>query len=610
MKTLSEKELPVDSAGLLRAALDCEDGLQLARMARRWQKLESKEGRKGVFRMAFICGGSAETYLPQLRLMSAARGHLFEPMIGTFSGFSEDILDSTSKLYEFKPDMVLIHPTPLDCKSPLFPLMDHKDFHEHAKAEAERFLHLCSTLHQRAGCEVILTNFEFPWEDPLVGLPPGELTHTAYIRKVNELLAVRKPPFVHLLDVAALAYSMGGDHWHDSRLWYHAKQPCSFDGITLFAKKFAGMVAAIRGSGTKCLVLDLDNTLWGGEVGEDGMEGIRLGEGSAEGEAFKTFQTYLLGLKKRGILLAICSKNDERIAQEAFAKHPEMVLKPSDISCFVANWESKADNCLHIARQLNILPNSLALVDDHPAEREIVRQFVPEVRVLEMPEDPSFFSKTIEKAFLFETPHFTPEDLKRSEYYQIETKRREFEQKVTDFDSYLSSLEMIATVSSYELCDVARISQLFNKSNQFNLCTRRYTEEQIRKLIGNPEIVSVQIRLQDRFGDHGLISMAHAVQIGKKLLRLENWVMSCRVLKRGVEHLMCNLIVSEAKQRGMESVEFDYYPTSKNVLVKDLYQQLGLQKAFNLDSGGSRWRIDIFNYKPFSVHIRMDSLFT
>jgi len=607
MKTSLEKELPVDSAGLLREALDCEDGLQLARIARRWLKLEDGGKREGTFKMAFICGGSAETYLPQLRLMSAARGHPFMPMIGTFSGFSEDILDPSSELYAFKPDMVLLHPTPLDCVPPPLPSRDQKEFLRQAEAEAGRFLHLCEILHERAQCEVILTNFEHPWEDPLAGLPPGELTHSAFVSRVNDLLAASKPSFVHLLDVASLASAYGRDRWHDSRLWHHAKQPCSLDGMVYFARKFAGLVAAIRGSGTKCVVLDLDNTLWGGEAGEDGVEGIRLGEGSAEGEAFKAFQAYLLGLKKRGILLAVCSKNDERVMREVFASHPEMVLKPEDLSCFMVNWESKADNCLEIARNLNLLPQALAFIDDNPAEREIVRQFVPELRVVEMPDDPSLFPATLERAFLFESVGLTDEDLKRADYYHAENRRREHGEKVTDFHSYLTSLVMVAEAVPYQACDAARISQLFNKSNQFNLCTRRYTEKEIRDTIENPDVLSVQVRLADRFGDHGLISMAHAVPVGNATARLENWVMSCRVLKRGVEQLLCNLLVSEAQRRGLEQIEFDFYPTAKNGLVKDLYAQLGFQKSMDLDQGGSRWLVKTSSYVPFPLHIRVNS---
>ncbi len=238
MKMAVEKELPSDSAGLLKAALDCDDGLQLAQMARRWQKLEKKNQKTTAFKMAFVCGGSAETYLPQLRFMSAARGHSFEPFIGTFSGFSEDILDPLSKLYTFKPNMVLIHPTPLDCLLPKLPSKDRVNFNQQAESEARRFLDLCNTLHERTNCEIVLTNFELPWEDPFAGLPPGELTQTNFIQQVNAFLVLHKPPFVHLLDVTALAYSMGRDHWHDSRLWHHAKQPFSLDAIVLFARKF------------------------------------------------------------------------------------------------------------------------------------------------------------------------------------------------------------------------------------------------------------------------------------------------------------------------------------------------------------------------------------
>lgn len=588
---------PALRSDLLQRARQCESGLELAQLARKWSKIPPPD-----IHLKILSEGTAETFVPQLRLMSASRGHDFAYQIGTFNGITQDILDPDSVLYQSRTDLALIHVLPERLKCPSL-AESSKDFIEAARKQAESLLNLCKIFHDRTGAQVILTNYEQPWIDAFAGLPASSNKASAYVRKINEFLGALTPSFVHLLDVYSLSSSFGRDRWHDPRMWHHAKQPMSFDAILVFARKFAGLMSAIRGTSSKCLVLDLDNTLWGGVVGEEGVESIRLGEGSAEGEAYRSFQHYLKGLKERGVMLAICSKNDPDNAKKPFQEHTEMVLKLEDICCFIANWESKADNCLRIARELNILPDALVFLDDEKAEREIVRQFAPRVKVLDLPADPSLFPRMIESQFLFESIQLTAEDLARTSYYQTEKQRKDLEETATDLNSFLQSLNMQADICPYQTADISRISQLFNKSNQFNLCTVRYSEKEIRDLIEDGDVISFQIRLTDKFGEYGLVSMAHAKPVNEETVRLANWIMSCRVLKRGVEHLMCNHLIAAARSRGFKRFEFDYRPSSKNSIVQNLYKNLGFKLGEKLDENGERWFVQIDSYQPFPIHI-------
>lgn len=577
----------------------------MALLGRRWAKLA--DGVEPSLRVAILGSGSAETILPQLRVACAARGHDFTAHLGTFDALAQEALDRNGALYRFRPQITLVQQLPSSLATPP-PLATQAEVERLADGEAKRLLYLCGALHEGGAGEVVLCNFEPPWDDPRRGLPSGSASLSSLVAALNARLAKEAPRFVHLLDVAALAAAFGQDRWHDARLWHHAKQPMSPDGAAFFARKFAGIVAALRGTSSKCLVLDLDNTLWGGVVAEEGLEGIRLGEGSAEGEAYRAFQRYLLGLKERGVLLAACSKNDEANARRPFLEHPETILKLDDFCCFVANWESKADNCLRIARELNLLPEALVFLDDEPAEREIVRRYAPQVKVLEAPADPSLFPRAVERSFFFEAVSLTGEDLQRASSYHAESERRKLETSVTNVEEFLRSLEMKAVATPYRAADVARIAQLFSRSNQFNLCTRRFTEQEVQTILEDLSVVSLQVRLRDRLGDYGLIALAHLRPAGKGVLRLENWVMSCRVLKRGVEELTADLLLTAAAQKGAQRVEFDYLPSPKNGLVADLYARLGFEKVADLDGGGQRWTVRVANHRPKPTFISTEAV--
>jgi FkbH-like protein len=369
------------------------------------------------------------------------------------------------------------------------------------------------------------------------------------------------------------------------------------------ARELAHLVVSLRRGPKKVLVLDLDNTLWGGVIGDDGLNGIEIGDTSPRGEAFKAFQHYALSLTERGVLLAACSKNDEGIAREAFEKHPEMVLRSHHFAAFKANWNPKSDNLVAIAEELNLGLDSFVFVDDNPAEIEIVRQFCPQVTTILLGPDPSSYVATLQDARLFEPTQLTKEDALRVEQYRVEADRRALLATSTDMESYLVSLEMVGRVNRLDDADLPRATQLINKSNQFNLTTIRRSEAEVRALAASARHGCFTVRLEDRFGDHGLISVLLTEAKGEDLV-VDTWVMSCRVLKRGVEDVVVNEIASIAREKGCRRIVGTYLPTAKNGMVRGLYPQMGfslLEEApdrysFSLDVG-------TFTERPHHIRI-------
>jgi FkbH-like protein len=411
------------------------------------------------------------------------------------------------------------------------------------------------------------------------------------------------PPFVHLNDVAALVERRGLDRYFDIRLWHEAKQPVAPDAIPELARNTAAIVGAILGRSRKCLVVDLDNTLWGGVVGDLGVDGIVLGEGSGVGEAFKAFQIHLKAMKDRGVLLAVSSKNDERLALKPFAEHPEMVLKRDDFVAFRANWDPKSDNLREIARELNIGLDALVFADDNPAEREEVRQALPQVVVPELSADPADYPMIIDATRCFEVSSVTEEDRRRSGMYRLQSQRGELLNTTRNLAEFLASLDMRAVIRPFEPVSFARITQLVNKTNQFNLTTRRLTGAQVEALASDPACLTRTVRLEDRFGDHGLVSVLFG-RIEAATLTLDGWLMSCRVLNRGVEQLVLNDVVSAARQLAVTQVVGSYIPTDRNGLVKHLYRDLGFA-AVDDREGTTTWRLDLQHFTPLQTFVTL-----
>jgi FkbH-like protein len=355
----------------------------------------------------------------------------------------------------------------------------------------------------------------------------------------------------------------------------------------------------MKGKSRKCLILDLDNTLWGGGViGDDGLAGIRLGQGDAVGEAFIDVQRMVLALRQRGIVLAVCSKNDPDTARLPFRHHPEMLIKETDIAVFVANWQPKSDNIRAIAEALNLGLDALVLLDDNPVERAEVRRALPLVAVPEIPDDPAFYPSAIFDAGYFETVQLTSDDLQRAEQYRTNVQRAQSYADAGDLETFLTSLDMVAELSSFRSEDLERVTQLINKTNQFNLTTRRHDASTVWRFSQPGEHFTMQVRLRDRFGDNGIISVLIVDRVDGEW-EIDTWVMSCRVFNRRIEHMIMNQLVLLASARGIERLTGRYLPTERNAVVKDLYAEMGFEAA---DHEGV-WRLDIASYQPHSAPI-------
>jgi FkbH-like protein len=448
-----------------------------------------------------------------------------------------------------------------------------------------------------------------PPSDPLFGNFDARIPGSprAMIEKFNTRLlreVARQNDLV--LDAAFLAAQVGLKTWNDARSWHKAKLPASLDATPLYADYICRLLGAARGKSRKCLVLDLDNTLWGGVIGDDGIDGIAIGQNSAVGEAHVALQRFLLDLRRRGVILAVCSKNEDATARIPFRHHPEMVLKEDHFAVFVANWSDKANNLREIAATLNIGTDSLVFLDDNPVERAQVRQILPEVAVPELTSDPADYIGLLANAGYFEAIGLSEEDLARADFYQANAERISL-QKVGNLEEYLRSLHMVATISPFDAVGRVRIAQLINKSNQFNLTTRRYSESDIEAFENDPAKYCLQIRLADRFGDNGMISVV-IFDIAPQEWSCDTWLMSCRVLGRRVEELVLATVAQAAKSAGARRLTGIYIPTKKNMLVTDHFAKLGFTKMSDLPDGGTSWTLDLENY--ISPELPMQTIFT
>ncbi len=558
-----------------------------------------------VLRIA-ILGGATTDFLEQpLRLELETLGLGCTLHSSNYNTYVPEMLDAASDSAAFRPDLAVFLTTPYNIAD--WPAVG--DSQDSVQALVDRvcdhWLDLCQSFHAHTNCEIILNNqhllparvtgnlgSQLPWDQ------------NNYLRRINAALGLRAPAYVHILDIDTLSSIHGVSKWFDPRFWHHSKQPVSFDCIVPLVRNLASIIGALYGRTAKCLVLDLDNTLWGGVVGDDGVEGLRIGEGDAEGEAFKAFQEYLLQLKRRGLLLAVCSKNEPENALAPFAQLPDMVLRRDDFVVFRANWDPKSEGLVEIAKQLNIGLDALVFVDDNPAERALVRQVLPEVKVVELSADPAEFPQLLDQSGWLELASLTDEDREKTEQYRRNMQRSEMQVQHSDYDSYLESLDQKAIIGEFAPQQLDRITQLINKTNQFNLTTQRLNRSEVEALMEDPDTLTACVRLADRFGDNGLIS----VLVGHReeaVLHVDLWLMSCRVFKRGVEYMLANHLFEKAFEMGVKSVIGTYRPTEKNRIVANLYADLGFEKCAAGEDGTSRWQLELKDYRPVPVSISL-----
>ncbi len=487
------------------------------------------------------------------------------------------VMDEHSELYAFMPDAVLLQM----CTQKLYesfcetPLQNRSSF-------AETVFARIRGVWQRLGPRITILQCNFPLLDDGVFGQFGNKTADSFLfqqRKLNCLLmeGCQEHKNVYIIDLDSLQTQLGQEAFSDAKLYYIAKMPICVDALPEVAKRVVDMIQVLRGSFKKCVVLDLDNTLWGGVIGDDGLSGIQIGE-LGTGHAFSDFQAWLKELKNRGILLTVCSKNNEPAAKEPFEKHPEMVLRLDDFSMFVANWEDKASNIRMIQQTLNIGMDSLVFLDDNPFERNLVRSMIPEITVPELPEDPAMYLQYLRQLGLFEVASYSAEDSKRTDQYRKQADRAVFEASFQSYEDYLAGLEMKAVAAPFDAFHYPRIAQLTQRSNQFNLRTVRYTEGEIAELAQDDSHICLYFTLKDKFGDHGLISVVVLDKQPQETLFISEWLMSCRVLKRGMEEFIVNKILQTAADQGFRKVVGEYLPTPKNAMVKDLYERMGFTR--------------------------------
>ena len=422
----------------------------------------------------------------------------------------------------------------------------------------------------------------------------------------NRMLALQARQNSHLvLDVNALANMVGHSAWSAGRYWYAAKYPFATSLIPLYADNVMRILAAQMGRSRRVLVLDLDNTMWGGIVGDDGIEGLALGSGSALGEAHSALQRMALSLKQRGIILCISSKNDETIALDAFRHHPEMILKEDDIVAFRVNWDDKAANIKAISDAIDLGLDSFVFLDDNPAERKRVRDALPSVAVPELPEDPSEWLTVLQAAGYFEQTSLSKEDRQRAGFYKANALRAAQLERIGNHDDYLRSLGMTLSIAPFDDSGRKRIAQLISKSNQFNLTTRRYSEAEIAGLQSRPDAITIQARLDDIFGDNGMISVVICRQTGQRL-EVDTWIMSCRVLGRRVEEVILQYVVGQAQLRGITEIIGRYIPTARNALVRDHFAKLGFSLIDEQPGGETTWRLAVDGYGDKELPLKVD----
>ena len=552
---------------------------------------ESISARRSV-RVA-LTGSFTTTQLAQaLKLAAACVGIWIEMYESPYGQYEQELIDGKSPLYAFAPDIVVLAVQERDLRLPQYSGSPE----EEVAREVGRWERLWETVAKHSKARLIQYNFALPAEFPMghLGMKlSGSMCMMT--RAVNARIGERAGNGVSIVDCEQLSAVFGKQRWSDPRYWHLAKQAVAFDALPLLSRHTAAVISATLGLTRKCLVLDLDNTLWGGVIGEDGLAGIRLGDG-VDGEAFVAFQEYILKLKNKGVILAVCSKNNEADAKEPFEKHPEMRLKLEDIAVFVANWEPKPDNLRLIAQALDLGLDSMVFVDDNPVECAAIRQLVPEVDVIALPSNPAYFSRVVSDYLLFEASSFTVEDGKRTDQYRSRAQIMELKASAGSLEEFYRSLCMKAVVQPFDDFHLPRITQLIGKTNQFNMTTRRHGMAQLQAFVKDVNCVDFCLRLKDRFADHGLVSLMIALRHADTL-EIDTWLMSCRVLGRTVEATMLEYLFQRALEVGCTSVKGVFIPTAKNSMAKDVYAKYGFTLVEE-NGGSSVWNYDLTRKPP------------
>ncbi|OFX67888.1 MAG: hypothetical protein A2X12_07325 [Bacteroidetes bacterium GWE2_29_8] len=549
-------------------------------------------------KIAILGDSATQMYAQAIKGYGYELGINFEIFEADYDQIELQTYNSQSELYEFNPEYVIIfyctnkiqkkfgesHLT----KKPLF-----------AKEFTNKIENIYQTITTQIKCKILLFNFA-EIDDAVFGNFSNK-TNFSFIyqlRMINfELMNLaQKFKNLFIIDINKLQATYGLNFITNNKIYINTNLFFSIDFLPIIAKNSIDIIQSINGKFKKCIILDLDNTLWGGIIGDDGIENIEIGD-LGIGKAFSELQLWIKQLKERGIIIAVCSKNDENIAKEPFEKHPDMILRLDDIAVFVANWNNKADNIRYIQQILNIGFDSMVFLDDNPFERNIVRTNINDISIPELPEDPAEYLNYLRTLNLFETASFTEADEQRTMQYQEEAKRNIEQQQFTNEADFLKSLNMIATVEMFNSFNTPRVSQLTQRSNQFNLRTIRYTEQEIQEIAKNKDYITLALSLKDKYGDYGLICLIIMKKQQNNTLFIDTWIMSCRVLKREMEQFTLNQIVEIAKQNGYSKIIGEYISTPKNSMVANHYLNLGFEQVNN------QWQLEISKYAERNCYI-------
>jgi FkbH-like protein len=540
-----------------------------------------------------VLGDTATQFLTiALRGLGFDYGYNFDIWEADYNQIERQVFDLNSDLHVFKPDFVIVFKS------------SHKLLGKYNKTNPEQYLSFGSNelkaleniytfLFEKLNTKVIFYNFN-EIDDAVFGSFSNKIESSFLfqLRKLNyELMTISsKYQNLFLCDLSSIQNSVGKANVFQPSVYVNSDMVLSIDVLPKVATKTLDIISAIYGKFRKCIILDLDNTIWGGTIGDDGIENIQIGN-LGIGKAFTEFQYWIKKLINRGVIVAVCSKNTKSIAIEPFEKHPDMVLQLKDIAVFVANWENKVDNIKYIQSVLNIGFDTMVFLDDNPFERNMVREMLPDICVPELPDDPAEYLEFLYQSNLFETASFSAVDLQRTALYQVEAQRATFQDCFTNEDDFLKSLNMVSIVSSFNKFNVPRIAQLSQRSNQFNLRTVRYTETDILQLISSKSHFTITFTLEDKFGDNGLVCVIILKKENADVLFIDTWLMSCRVLKRGMENFVLNSIAQIANENGFSTLKGQYLPTLKNEMVKDHYLHLGFRESNEF------WNLNVKNYQ-------------
>lgn len=592
---MKELEFPFDAEWIMKKKISIK------------KQLLSDSSVEFVEKKIAILGGSTTSEIKnilELFLLNNAIKPIFYE--SEYNKFYEDGMFDNPELIEFAPEIIYIHTSNRNID--IWPSVsdDAEVVETKLNAVCDKFIGLWDHISQVYQCPIIQNNFELPLYR-LLGNQDACLLQgrVSFVNRLNEKFCeyARTHDNFYIHDINYESASYGLERWSEPFFWHMYKYAMCVPAIPWTSYGVSLIIKSILGKNKKVLALDLDNTLWGGIIGDDGAENIEIGQETSVGQTYSEFQTYIKEQKSIGVLLTVISKNDENTAKEGLLR-PDSILKSDDFVAFMANWDTKDRNLAKQAAELNLLPESFVFVDDNPTEREIMRRSFPGVAVPEMNSAETYL-RTIDRAGYFEVTKLSEDDLKRSEMYIANSQRNMLQAKFVDYGEYLISLEMQGVIKPFDAMYIARIAQLTNKSNQFNLTTRRYTQSELETIANDDRYITLYGKLEDKFGDNGVVSVVIGNVRGDEL-HIDLWIMSCRVLKRDMEFAMMDVLVDACKNRSIKKIIGYYYPTKKNSMVKNFYETEGFDKVSEDETGDTVWEFCIpHDYEKKSKYIEL-----